>query len=88
MFRYERPQAGRQRQFHQIGVECLGVSSARGDVEVIALAWDLLADLGVRGLSWRSTASAPQTTASVIAPNWWLGCRSGRISSIPTLRSV
>jgi histidyl-tRNA synthetase len=50
MFRYERPQAGRQRQFHQIGVECLGVSSARSDVEVIALAWDLLASLGVQGL--------------------------------------
>ena len=48
--RYERPQAGRQRQFHQIGVECLGVSSARSDVEVIALAWDLLAALGVPGL--------------------------------------
>ena len=50
MFRYERPPAGRQRQFHQIGVEWLGVSSARSDVEVIALAWDLLADLGVQGL--------------------------------------
>ena len=50
MFRYERPQAGRQRQFHQIGVECLGLSSARSDVEVIALAWDLLASLGVGGL--------------------------------------
>jgi len=50
MFRYERPQAGRQRQFHQIGVECLGVSSARSDVEVIALAWDLLLELGVSGL--------------------------------------
>lgn len=49
MFRYERPQAGRQRQFHQIGVECLGVSSARSDVEAIALAWDLLRDLGVTG---------------------------------------
>ncbi len=50
MFRYERPQAGRQRQFHQIGVEFLGVSSARSDVEVIALAWDLLRELGVSGL--------------------------------------
>ena len=50
MFRYERPQAGRQRQFHQIGLECLGVSSARSDVEVIALAWDLLASLGIQGL--------------------------------------
>ena len=50
MFRYERPQAGRRRQFHQVGIECLGVSSARSDVEVIALAWDLLAALGVQGL--------------------------------------
>ena len=50
MFRYERPQAGRQRQFHQIGVEWLGAGSARSDVEVIALAWDLLAQLGVGGL--------------------------------------
>ena len=50
MFRYERPQAGRQRQFHQIGVEWLGVEKARSDVEVIALAWDLLASLGVGGL--------------------------------------
>ena len=50
MFRYERPQAGRLRQFHQIGVECLGVSSARSDVEVIALAWDLLTSLGLQGL--------------------------------------
>ena len=50
MFRYERPQAGRQRQFHQIGVEWLGAESARSDVEVMALAWDLLAQLGVGGL--------------------------------------
>jgi len=50
MFRYERPQAGRQRQFHQIGIEWLGVASARSDAEVIALAWDLLEALGVSGL--------------------------------------
>jgi histidyl-tRNA synthetase len=50
MFRYERPQAGRQRQFHQIGVEWLGALSARSDVEVIALAWDFLASMGVGGL--------------------------------------
>ena len=50
MFRYERPQAGRQRQFHQIGVEWLGAERSRSDVEVIALAWDLLASLGVGGL--------------------------------------
>ena len=51
MFRYERPQAGRQRQFHQIGLELLGFSEARSDVEVIAIAWDLLRDLGLGGLT-------------------------------------
>jgi histidyl-tRNA synthetase len=50
MFRYERPQAGRQRQFHQIGVEMLGLADPRSDVEGISLGWDLLADLGVGGL--------------------------------------
>ena len=50
MFRYERPQAGRQRQFHQIGLELLGVADATSDAEAIAIAWDLLADLGVGGL--------------------------------------
>ncbi len=51
MFRYERPQAGRQRQFHQIGVEFLGFDDPRSDVEAIALAWDLLKDLEITGLS-------------------------------------
>lgn len=51
MFRYERPQAGRQRQFHQIGLEFLGHADPRSDVEAITIAWDLLMDLGVGGLS-------------------------------------
>ena len=38
MFRYERPQQGRMRQFHQIGVEVLGTADPRADVEVIAIA--------------------------------------------------
>ena len=50
MFRYERPQAGRLRQFHQIGLECLGFADPRSDVEAIAVAWDLLAALGVQEL--------------------------------------
>jgi histidyl-tRNA synthetase len=50
MFRYERPQAGRQRQFHQIGVEVLGSSSPRADVEVIAIASDILQNLGLKNL--------------------------------------
>ena len=47
MFRYERPQGGRQRQFHQIGLECLGFSDPRSDVDAIAIAWDLLDALGL-----------------------------------------
>ncbi len=52
MFRYERPQKGRQRQFHQIGVEVLGSADPRADVEVIALATDLLRGLGLRNLTF------------------------------------
>ena len=51
MFRYERPQAGRQRQFHQVGVEFLGFADPRSDVEAIAVAWDLLESLGITGLT-------------------------------------
>ena len=47
MFRYERPQKGRMRQFHQIGVELLGVPSAIGDAEVIALGYMILNQLAV-----------------------------------------
>ncbi len=49
MFRYERPQRGRLRQFHQIGVELLGVPEPLGDVEVIALGAAVLDALGVGG---------------------------------------
>jgi histidyl-tRNA synthetase len=51
MFRYERPQAGRQRQFHQIGVEVLGSADPRADAEVIALAMDVLQSVGIQSLS-------------------------------------
>ncbi len=47
MFRYERPQKGRQRQFHQIGVELIGVEGPLGDVEVIALGAHILDGLGI-----------------------------------------
>ncbi len=50
MFRYERPQAGRQRQFHQLGVEVLGSNDPRADVEVIAIATDILQTLGLKNL--------------------------------------
>ncbi|MBO8204200.1 histidine--tRNA ligase [Prochlorococcus marinus] len=51
MFRYERPQAGRQRQFHQLGVEFIGYESVKSDVEIIALAWDILGKLGIKELN-------------------------------------
>ena len=50
MFRYEAPQAGRQRQFHQLGVEVLGSADTRADAELIALAQTILNRLGVTDL--------------------------------------
>lgn len=50
MFRYERPQAGRQRQFHQVGVEMFGVKDATADAEVIELAVSYLKSLGLNDL--------------------------------------
>ncbi|MGD8329878.1 MAG: histidine--tRNA ligase [Acidobacteriota bacterium] len=50
MFRYERPQKGRYRQFHQIGVEALGSESAAVDAEIIDMAMSWLAGLGVASL--------------------------------------
>jgi len=51
MFRHERPQAGRLRQFHQFGVEFFGTSEPCADVEVIALLWRLLSDLALPDLT-------------------------------------
>ena len=50
MFRYERPQKGRQRQFHQIGVEMFGISEPTADSEVIALAIKFLSKMGLDNL--------------------------------------
>ena len=50
MFRYERPQAGRQRQFHQVGVEMFGIKQATADAEVILLAVNYLKSLGLNDL--------------------------------------
>lgn len=51
MFRYERPQKGRQRQFHQLGVEVLGSRDPRADAEVLAIATDILQTLGLKNLT-------------------------------------
>jgi len=49
-FRYERPQAGRYRQFYQVDLEAIGSEDPAVDVETIAVAWDWYQDLGVREL--------------------------------------
>ncbi|HEY4042972.1 MAG TPA: histidine--tRNA ligase [Rhodopila sp.] len=49
MFRYERPQKGRYRQFHQIGAELIGPAEPLADAEIIACGWDILKALNVAG---------------------------------------
>ena len=53
MYRYERPQAGRVRQFHQFGVEAIGDPSPEVDAEIIELGWKYIADLGIKNVTLR-----------------------------------
>ena len=50
-FRYEQPQAGRYRQFMQVGIELFGVDDPHSDVEVIALGWEFLRSLGLQNMT-------------------------------------
>jgi len=52
-FRYERPQAGRYRQFHQVKDEALGEQDPAVDLEIMSIAWDLYETLGSKGLSFQ-----------------------------------
>ncbi len=52
-FRHERPQAGRYRQFTQVGAEAIGSGSSLLDAELVVLAWDLVSALGVEGVELR-----------------------------------
>ncbi len=73
MFRAERPQAGRRRQFHQIGVEALGPASPAADAECIALQVHLLQAAGLEGFALRiNTRGVPADGPSVVA-----GIRTG-----------
>ena len=63
-FRHERPQAGRYRQFHQIGAEAIGTDSPLADAEVIVLLADLLAD----ARRARGRAAARQPRLAGVAP--------------------
>src|SRR5207249_1914353 len=66
MFRYERPQKGRFRQFHQIGVELIGVAQPQADIEVIALGSRILDTLGIaeRVVLELNTLGDPQSRAA------------------------
>lgn len=60
MFRYDRPQAGRLREFHQFGVEALGEKNPAVDAEIILLAWDFLKSLGLDDLKLKiNTVGCP-----------------------------
>lgn len=73
MFRYERPQAGRLREFRQVGVEALGISEGWLDVEVISLAHSLFQRLGIPPSSYRIKLNS-------------LGCRKCRPSYVEVLK--
>ena len=61
MFRYDRPQAGRLREFHQFGVEALGEKNPALDAEIILLAWDFLKSLGLEDLKLKiNTVGCPE----------------------------
>ncbi len=53
MFRYDKPGAGRYRQFHQVGVEVIGTASPQADVEVIVLLWEYLKAIDLEGVGLR-----------------------------------
>ena len=67
MFRHERPQAGRYRQFHQFGVEALGIDDPLLDAEVISLLWHFFSSLGLEDLTLHinSIGTIPDRTAYI-----------------------
>lgn len=84
MFRYERPQKGRQRQFHQIGVELIGVPEPQADVEVIALGRAILDGLGLKGnvtLELNTLGDTDSRDAYRVALVGYLAGHIGRLSA-------
>jgi len=73
-FRHERPQAGRYRQFHQIGAEAIGTDSPLADAEAIVLLSDLLAELGVPGVELRlGSLGSPDSRRAYLEDSWQHG---------------
>ncbi len=80
MFRRERPQKGRYRQFHQIGCECFGVAEPAIDVEQIAMLDDFLGRLGVRAeLKLNTVGDAACRPAYLADLRAWLTARKDRL---------
>ena len=81
-FRYEKPQAGRYRQFDQVGVEVLGSDDALLDAEVIALGWQFFASLGLTKVELlvNSLGDAGERTAYIEALRAHLVSRSSELS--------
>ncbi|MBI2917393.1 MAG: histidine--tRNA ligase [Chloroflexi bacterium] len=79
-FRYERPQAGRFRQHHQLGVEALGEADPALDAEVISLAWDLFQRLGLM-------VGAPRSIGAPLLKLNSIGCSQCRPRYIAELRA-
>ncbi len=81
-FRYERPQAGRLRQHHQVGIEVVGSADPDVDVEVIAFGHDFLSELGLR--DWRLVINSMGTPADRVAYaavlQGWLRSRSSDLA--------
>jgi histidyl-tRNA synthetase len=80
-FRYERPQAGRYRQHHQLGVEALGSADPDIDVEVIALLWDFYAAIGLRQVELviNSMGTAEDRRTYIDSIRQWLRERSAQL---------
>lgn len=68
MFRHERPQAGRLRQFHQFGVEYFGTQDPKADVDVIALLWRFLSDLSLPDLTLEINSLGTTTDRAAYLP--------------------
>jgi histidyl-tRNA synthetase len=65
LFRYERPQKGRYRQFHQFGAECLGSAQPEADAEIILLAMETLSGIGIHNFSLEiNTLGSPEARSS------------------------
>ncbi|SLN09947.1 histidine--tRNA ligase [Oceanibacterium hippocampi] len=83
MFRYERPQKGRQRQFHQIDVEIIGAAEPQADIEVVALGWDILRALDVADkcvLQLNTLGDRESRTAYRAALVTYFSARKGELS--------